>query len=82
MAQTVRIYVNGFLLKILDSAYLVQVEPANGNTGRYASISNLPGWIFHSAHAIWLTKENAPMIDRARKGDEIKHQILKGERKQ
>ena len=77
MSQPARFYVDGFLLKILESAYLVRVEPANGNTGRYTGTSNLPKWIFDSAHAIWLMQDDAPLIERARRGDEIKNRILK-----
>jgi hypothetical protein len=79
--QPVRFYVDGFLLKILDSAYLVQVEPANGNTGLYIKPSDLPDWIFRSSHAIWLVQEDGSLIDRARRGDEVKQQIMKGVRK-
>ncbi len=77
MSQPARVYVDGFLLKILDSAYLVQVEPANGKSGSYARPQNLPKWIFKSAHAIWMTLEDAPLMDRARRGDEIKTRIMR-----
>jgi hypothetical protein len=78
--QTGRIYIDGFLLRILDSAYLVQVQAANGRTGRYVRPSSLPAWIFKSPHAIWMTEEDGPLIERARKGDEIKQRIWnKGE---
>ncbi len=76
MSNTARFYVDGFLLKVFESAYLVEVKPANGETGRYQSTSALPRWMFHSSHAIWLTEEDAPIVDRARKGDAIKNEIL------
>lgn len=81
MAQSARFYVDGFLLKILESAYLVQVEPANGGTARYAQPASLPRWIFQSSHAIWLTRDDAPLVDRARRGEEIKHRIMSKEGK-
>ncbi|MCI0413134.1 hypothetical protein L0222_10090 [bacterium] len=71
-----RYYVDGFLLKILDSAYLVQVEPTNGNTGRYVTPAHLPEWIFRSSHAIWLVQDEGSLADRATKGDEIKQRIM------
>ena len=76
-SQSSPLYIDGFLLSIVDSAYLIKVEPANGTTGKYSSAGNLPDWIFHSVHAIWLTQDDAPLMDRAIKGDEIKHQIMK-----
>jgi hypothetical protein len=76
MAQAARFYVDGFLLRVFDSAYIVEVKPANGETGRYYKPASLPDWMFRSSHAIWLSEEDAPIFDRARKGDEIKKQIL------
>lgn len=76
MSQPARFYIDGFLLNISESAYLVRVEPANGDTALYAQAASLPGWIFNSAHAIWLTQENAPLLERARRGDEVKNRIL------
>jgi hypothetical protein len=74
--QPARFYMDGFLLKIVDSAYLVHVEPANGNTGRYVKPSSLPDWIFRSSHAIWLMQDSGSLVDRARRGDEIKQRIM------
>ncbi len=74
--QTERFYVDGFLLRILNSAYLVEVEPAEDTAARDADPANLPGWIFKSSHAIWLMRANAPLVDRAKKGDEIKQTIM------
>jgi hypothetical protein len=76
MSQAGRFYVNGFLLRVFDSAYLVEVKPANGETGYYQKPSSLPDWMFRSSHAIWLSEEDAPMVDRARKGDAIKKEII------
>jgi hypothetical protein len=82
LTQPSPLYVDGFLLRILDSAYLVQVEPANGKTGRYEDPANLPDWIFKSAHAIWLSQEEGPMLERATKGDQVKRQLMQIRRKQ
>jgi hypothetical protein len=76
MSEATNFYVEGFLLRIFDSAYLVQVKPANGETGFYQHPSSLPGWAFRSSHAIWLSDEDAPMVDRARTGESIKHQLM------
>ena len=76
ITQSSPLYVDGFLLRILDSAYLVQVEPANGKTGRYEDPANLPDWVFKSAHAIWLSQEEGPILERATKGDQIKRQLM------
>jgi len=32
MLQTMQFYVDGFLLRVFDSAYLVEAKPANGET--------------------------------------------------
>jgi len=76
MLQTMQFYVDGFLLRVFDSAYLVEAKPANGETGHYQKPSSLPDWMFRSSHAIWLSADEAPLVDRARKGDAIKQEII------
>ena len=76
MSQAAQFYVDGFLLRVFDSAYLVEVKPANGETGCYQRTSSLPDWMFHSYHAIWLSEEEAPLVERARKGDAIKNEMI------
>jgi hypothetical protein len=78
MPETARYYVNGFLLKIFDSAYLVEVKPANGETGRYEESDGLPEWIFRSPHSIWVAEEETPqpLMVRAKKGEDLKNKIL------
>ena len=78
MPEAARYYVNGFLLKIFDSAYLVEVIPANGETGRYESSNALPKWVFQSPHSIWVAEEETtlPLMIRANRGEEIKKEIL------
>lgn len=80
MPQNAKFYVDGYLLRILDSVYLVEVEPANGRTGRYEKPANLPQWIFRSPHAIWLTQEKVPIMERAVRGEEVKQQIMNKEK--
>src|SRR5437867_3670480 len=77
MPESARFYVNGFVLKVFNSAYLVVVKPANGETGRYQKFSQLPEWVFRSSHSIWISDEEAPLMIRAMKGDEIKKQIMR-----
>ena len=76
MSEATSYYVHGFLLQVFDSAYLVEVKPANGETGYYRNPSTLPSWMFRSPHAIWLTDEDAPIVDRANKGESIKQEIM------
>jgi hypothetical protein len=76
MSEATSFYVHGFLLRIFDSAYLVEVRPAEGETGYYRTPSTLPAWMFRSRHAIWLADEDAPILDRARKGENMKQEIL------
>jgi hypothetical protein len=76
MSEATSYYIHGFLLRVFDSAYLVEVKPANGETGYYKKVSTLPAWMFRSPHAIWLTDEDGPIADRANKGESIKQEIL------
>lgn len=78
MSETARYYMNGFLLKVYDSAYVVEVKPANGETGLYAQYYSIPEWVFRSPHSIWISEEEtpAPLFIKAKKGEEIKQQIL------
>lgn len=75
MSQVHQYYLGGFLLKVNDLAYLVEIEPASEKPLHRADPSDLPDWVFHSEHAIWLTGDKIPIKDRAARGDRIRKKL-------
>ena len=67
---------DGYLLKVNDLAYLVEIEINRENKAGKIRLEDLPHWIFDSRHAIWLTIENLPIKDRARHGDRIREKLI------
>lgn len=67
----------GFVLTVCNDGYLVEVRPESVHPVDCEQTSCLPDWVFHSAHAIWLTEENAPLNVRAAKGERIRRRLLK-----
>ena len=60
-----------FSLMINPACYLVMVS-RSGPLESATTDASFPEWIFDSRHAIWLTEEEKPIAERARRGDEIK----------
>jgi hypothetical protein len=77
MSQFHQYHLDGFLLKVNDFAYLVEIESTGEKPARKANPADLPSWIFDSEHAIWLTDENLPIKDRAARGDRVKEKLMK-----
>jgi hypothetical protein len=75
MPQIHQYYLHGFLLKVDDFAYLVEIKPTSEKPLNKDRPADLPDWIFHSQHAIWLTDENLPIKDRAARGDRIQEML-------
>jgi hypothetical protein len=74
-ASRVRRYcLDGYLLKVNDLAYLVEIEMHHETKAN--DMEDLPDWIFDSRHAIWLTLENLPIKDRATHGDQIREKLI------
>jgi hypothetical protein len=67
---------DGYLLKVNDLAYLVEVEINRENKADRIRLEDLPHWIFDSRHAIWLTLEDLPIKDRAAHGDRIREKLI------
>jgi hypothetical protein len=67
---------NGYLLKVNDFAYLVEIATDSETTDGKIRLEDLPDWIFDSRHAIWLTVEDLPIKDRAAHGDRIREELL------
>lgn len=67
---------DGYLLKVNDLAYLVEIEINRENKAGKIRLEDLPHWIFDSRHAIWLTVEDLPIKDRATHGDRIRDKLL------
>jgi hypothetical protein len=75
MSQVHQYYLDGFLLKVDDFAYLVEIHTADKKRSTQGNSMDLPSWIFQSEHAIWLTDENLPIKDRAARGDRIREKL-------
>ncbi|MCI0612171.1 hypothetical protein L0244_04195 [bacterium] len=76
MRHTIEFRIAGFQLFIYPSSFLVEVMPENRTGPRRDNFEELPAWVFHSKHAIWLTRENASNFHRALQGERIKRSIL------
>jgi len=76
MSQVHQYYLDGFLLKVDDYAYLVEIHAIDKKTPTEGTPKDLPpSWIFQSEHAIWLTDENLPIKERAARGDRIREKL-------
>jgi hypothetical protein len=64
----------GYLLKVNDLAYLVEIEM--NHEKKAGDQEDLPEWIFDSRHAIWLTVEDLPLKERATQGDRIRQKLI------
>ncbi|HSE40076.1 MAG TPA: hypothetical protein VLH08_04860 [Acidobacteriota bacterium] len=70
-----RFVIEGFQLDLNHAAYLVEVTPVK-NRQNEQNVKELPDWVFHSKHAIWLTSGSAELVDRAMAGERIKQKLL------
>ena len=78
MSQVHQYYLDGFLLKVDDFAYLVEIRPVDQKRSTEDNPKDPPpSWIFQSEHAIWLTDENLPIKDRAARGDRIREKLFR-----
>lgn len=75
MIDALEIWLAGYCLEIYNASYLVQVTTERHKRSANTELRNVPDWVFHSKHAIWLTDEDASMLDRANHGDGIKKQL-------
>ncbi|MCI0446814.1 hypothetical protein L0152_26890 [bacterium] len=76
MRHTIEYRIAGFQLVIYPNGFLVEVMPENKIGPRKNNFEELPAWVFQSKHAIWLTRENASIFQRALQGERIKRSIL------
>ena len=67
---------DGYVLKVNDLAYLVEIERNCENKAGKIRLEDLPHWIFDSRHTIWLTVEDLPIKDRATHGDRIRKRLM------
>ncbi len=70
-----RFLVQQFQLEVNDAAYLVEVSVHNGNAEGVEELNKLPGWVFQSKHAIWLSRKSGTLIDRAMEGERIRKEL-------
>lgn len=68
--------IHGHALRIYPKAYLVEVLPREEKVEYESRFSDIPEWVFGSRRAIWLTLENGTMVNRAKRGDQIKNELL------
>ncbi|MCI0412288.1 hypothetical protein L0222_05730 [bacterium] len=66
----------GFQLILHPGSYIVEVMPENELVSFVNQTKELPDWIFYSKHAIWLSRENTSIFQRAERGDQFKRIIL------
>ena len=76
MSRVNKYCLDGYLLKVNDLAYLVEIEINRENKAGKIRLEHLPHWIFDSRHAIWLTVEDLPIKDRATRGDRIRKRLM------
>lgn len=72
--------INGFGLKLYDSARLIIVEQPNliGDGRSVNRITDLPWWALYSKHVIWLIDGVGRIENRAILGDKIKEKMIRG----
>jgi hypothetical protein len=75
MAESGKYVLDQFHLTLNKDCFLVEVKERNGEEPS-ARVEDLPGWIFFSKYALWLTEDNKPIGDRALQGERVR-EILK-----
>ncbi|HJZ11218.1 MAG TPA: hypothetical protein VJ521_03655 [Acidobacteriota bacterium] len=76
MAHTLQFQVGPFELDVNDDCYLVSVRETRSGSNHQSRYSEIPAWVFHSKHAIWLMDEESSILERATKGELIKKRLL------
>jgi hypothetical protein len=76
MSEAALYILHGLALRVYPKAYLVEVRRMDEDTQEESRLADLPDWVFRSRRAIWLTLENAPIQNRAERGEKIKKELL------
>jgi hypothetical protein len=76
MAHTLQFQVGPFELDVDNDCYLVSVRPTHNRRNPPSRSHDIPAWVFHSEHAIWLMDDGTSILERATKGELIKKQLL------
>ncbi len=77
MKDIIEYHIAGFQLTIYTRSYIVEATPENEASCGQNDDRELPHWVFHSRHAIWLSREFAPISLRAIQGERIRRNILR-----
>lgn len=76
MFQSTEYHVNGFVLQVSNRGLIVRVHETQQEHHLTNQLIDLPDWVFHSHHAIWLADGRSTMYDRALAGEEIKKKLM------
>jgi hypothetical protein len=74
MTESGKFVLDEFLLSVNKDCFLVEVKERHGEE-RSARVEDLPGWIFFSEYALWLTDENKPIGERAQRGERVRKRL-------